>query len=113
MWSNGGFATHPERRDRQRHVAQVRTENGHVGLRREAAAQAGREVVVDLDREHRRSGRGKRRGDRAGARAEVERAVRGRDTGVGDELRRQPFATEEVLAELSRPASRAPGHGAP
>jgi len=102
---------HPERTHRQRHIVDVGAQHRDIPRVRDPPRQPAREVAVELDGQDRRAGRGERGRQRAGTRAEVDDAVRGRDTGVSDEMFGEPFASEEVLAETLRPRGRVPGHG--
>ena len=71
----GGFATHPVRRARERHLAHVGVHHDHVGRGREPPRQPLRQRRVDLDGEHRRRAFGERGREQTGSGAEVDDAV--------------------------------------
>jgi hypothetical protein len=71
-------------------------------------------VRVELDGENVRGASREGVGEDAATGAELDHPIVVVDTGVGDELRRQPGATEEVLTEVpatAPPAGCVPGHG--
>src|SRR5205085_674081 len=74
------------------------------------------EFGIELGRQH--LSRAVREGirERATTRAELDDAIVARDAGVGDELRSEARASEEVLAEPTPTVASgrcAPGHGTP
>jgi hypothetical protein len=100
------------RRGRQRHIAHVGVQHNDIRRIGELGRQSPRQRGVELDSENRRGGSGKRLGQNAGARAEVDHPIATLYARVGDEPGRELRATEKVLTEPARPIGRrTPGHG--
>jgi hypothetical protein len=101
---------------RERRVASVGLEHGDVAGSCKAPGEHQDKLRIELDGKHLRRALGERTGERAATRPELDDAVVTGDAGVGNDLRRESAATEEVLAELSptgASGSCLPGHGRP
>jgi hypothetical protein len=100
----------------QGHIAGVGAQYDDVSRHGEPPRETTHELPVELDGENvRRTTRERVREDAATG-AELDHQIVFVDAGVGDKLRRQPNATEEVLTEVcaTMPAAGCvPGHGRP
>jgi hypothetical protein len=104
----------PVRRAGQGNVTHVGVQHDDVRRVGEPSRQPTGQRRVELDGEDRRRSFGQRRGQDAGARAQVDDAVVAPHAGIGDKPRCEQRAIEKVLSEtLSRRHTVAdgPGHG--
>jgi hypothetical protein len=115
-------ARHPERKvrddtvrsGREGDVTRVGGQHDDVRRRREAFREAPHQLWIELHGDHVRGAIRERTGENAATGAELDNPISAADIGIGDELRREPGATEKMLTEVPATApgaSCAPGHG--
>jgi hypothetical protein len=109
----GHIPEDPMRLVRKRHPQCVALDNGDKQEAGEAPAQAFREPGVELDREDAAGRLGERRGQPAGARADLDHEIGPRNSGRGDHLGGEAGASEKVLpvSEPGAIAAISRGHG--
>jgi hypothetical protein len=101
---------------REWRVQRVGAQHRDVADGRIASRQDRDELGIELDCQHLSRAARERIRERAAPRAELDDTIVASDAGVGDELRSEARATEEVLAEPTPPGASGryvPGHGRP